>query len=302
MILSSISMKEHINNFINYLAVERGLAQNTLLAYQRDLAGYVQYLSTQGIASVHQVTRDCVTAYMYHQKQKQLSTTTINRSLAAIKMFHRFLLRERITKEDPTNLVETPKLWKRVPEVLSAAEIEAMIKASQGRGWQEIRDNAILELFYASGMRVSELVGVTIDNINLDMGYVRCIGKGSKERIIPIGKRALTAIQRYCDTARKKLVKSNHTSVLFLSRLGKKLSRQTVWKIIKYYAKKARIKKSIKPHTLRHTFATHLLEHGADLRSVQEMLGHSDISTTQVYTHVDKERLKTIHKQFHPRG
>jgi len=182
------------------------------------------------------------------------------------------------------------------------SEIEAMIKASKGRGWQAIRDHAMLELFYASGMRVSELVNLKMDNINLDVGYVRCIGKGRKERIIPIGKRAREAVKKYCETSRAKLAKNQMTLFLFLSRLGKKISRQSVWKLIKRYAQKANIKKEIKPHTLRHSFATHLLEHGADLRSVQEMLGHSDISTTQVYTHVDRERLKTVHKEFHPRG
>src|SRR3989338_5362057 len=160
-----------------------------------------------------------------------------------------------------------------------------MIKASYGRRWQDIRDHAILELFYASGMRVSELVDLKVEDVNLEVGYVRCIGKGRKERVIPIGKRAQEAIKRYCDTSRKKLAKLQYVPVLFLSRLGKKISRQRVWKIIKRYAQKAKIKKTIKPHTLRHTITTHLLEHGADLRSVQEMLGHSDISTTQIYTH-----------------
>jgi len=199
-------------------------------------------------------------------------------------------------------LVETPKLWKRVPEVLSQSEIEAMIKVSQGKKGQQIRDNAILEIFYASGMRVSELVNLRVENVNLEVGYVRCMGKGRKERIIPIGKGARYAVKRYCDKVRSDQAKKNMTSDLFLSRLGKKMSRQSIWKIIKKYAKKANIKKPIKPHTLRHSFATHLLEHGADLRSVQEMLGHSDISTTQVYTHVDRERLRKIHKQYHPRG
>jgi len=295
-------MKEFIDEFVNYLSVERGLSPNTLLAYRRDLAKYTLYLEKKSVGQPNSVSRDMVTGYMFSQKERGLSTTSICRSLAAIKMFHRFLVRERLAVEDPTSLVETPKLWKRVPEVLTTNEVESMIRASQGRSWQNIRDNAILELFYASGMRVSELVNLKLEHINLGVGYVRCLGKGRKERIIPVGKRAQEAIKRYCEQARNKLLKSNPHSFLFISRLGQKMSRQSVWKIIKRYAKKANIKRPIKPHTLRHSFATHLLERGADLRSVQEMLGHSDISTTQIYTHVDKERLKAIHKQFHPRG
>lgn len=295
-------MNTYIDEFINYLAVERGLADNTLLAYGRDLKKYSICLAKKGVKEARQVKRDHVTDFMYDQKKKGLSANSICRSLAAIKMFHRFLVRERLAGEDPTNLVDTPKLWKRVPDVLTTAEIESMISAAKGKGWQVVRDKAILELFYASGMRVSELLNLKMENVNLELGYVRCIGKGSKERIIPIGKRACEAVEKYCQSARTKLAKDNSTLFLFLSRLGKKISRQSIWKIIKSYAKKANIKKEIKPHTLRHSFATHLLEHGADLRSVQEMLGHSDISTTQIYTHVDRERLKSVHKQFHPRG
>jgi len=295
-------MKEDIEEFINYLAVERGLADNTMLAYRQDLKKYSLFLSKKGVKEAKHVKRDHITDFMYDQKKKGLSANSICRRLAAIKVFHRFLVRERIVSEDPTNLVDTPRIWKRVPDVLSIGEIESMINAAKGRGWQAIRDKAILELFYASGMRVSELLNLNMENVNLELGYVRCIGKGRKERIIPIGKRACESIERYYASARKKLVKDRSTLTLFLSRLGKKISRQSIWKIIKNYAHKAKIKREIKPHTLRHSFATHLLEHGADLRSVQEMLGHSDISTTQIYTHVDRERLKSIHKQFHPRG
>lgn len=294
-------MKELIDDFINYLSVERGLANNTILAYRRDLSKYTRYLFKKDMSNADQVKREDITAFMHKQKDGGLSAASIARSLAAIKMFHRFLVRERLAKEDPTNLLETPKLWKRIPDVLSSLEIEAMIKASQGRRWQDIRDNAMLELLYASGMRVSELVDLKIENVNIDVGYVRCTGKGRKERIVPIGKRAQAAVRRYLQQARAKFVKTNFTSNLFVSRLGKKISRQSIWKLIKHYANKAKIKKVIKPHTIRHSFATHLLERGADLRSVQEMLGHSDISTTQIYTHVDKERLRSIHKQFHPR-
>ncbi|MBF0385711.1 MAG: site-specific tyrosine recombinase XerD [Candidatus Omnitrophica bacterium] len=295
-------MKEFIEDFINYLSVERGLAKNTLLAYRRDLKKYCDFLESTLKTSVDQIKREGITDFMFDQKKSGLGANSISRSLAAIKMFHRFLVRERLAKDDPTSLIETPKLWKRVPEVLSVVEIESMIGAASGRSWQGTRDKAILELFYASGVRVSELVSLKTENINLEVGYLRCLGKGSKERIIPVGKRAQEAVRNYLEKVRPKLAKNGFEQYLFLSRLGKKISRQSVWKIIKIYGKKANVKKEIKPHTLRHSFATHLLEHGADLRSVQEMLGHSDISTTQIYTHVDRERLKSIHKQFHPRG
>lgn len=295
-------MTAFIEEFLNYLAVERGLADNTLLAYRRDLRKYLGFLEEQRITTVAGVKREKLTEYILSLKKSGLATTSIGRALAAIKMFHRFLVREGLAREDPTSLVENPKQWKRVPEVLTQAEIEQMIQAASGKDWQSVRDRAILELFYASGMRVSELANLKWENLNFEVGYVRCIGKGRKERIVPVGKTARNAVLDYCEQVRGQLLKHGLSSDLFLSRLGKKLSRQSIWKVIKLYARKANIKKTIKPHTLRHTFATHLLEHGADLRSVQEMLGHADISTTQIYTHVDRERLKSVHKQFHPRG
>lgn len=296
-------MKEHIEEFINFLSVERGLANNTLLAYRRDLNKYALYLKKNGVEDSENIVRDNITEFMYVQKNDNISANSICRSLSAIRMFHRFLVRERFSKEDPTNLVDTPKIWKKVPDVLSSAEVVAIISAAKGKGLQPLRDRAILELFYATGMRVSELVNLNVGSVNLEVGYVRCVGKGSKERIIPVGRNAREAIVKYCEKIRPKLVRDKFETHLFLSRLGKKLSRQSIWKLIKRYALKAGINPDkIMPHVLRHTFATHLLEHGADLRSVQEMLGHSDISTTQIYTHVDKERLKTVHKEFHPRG
>lgn len=295
-------MKEFIDDFMNYISVERGLAKNTLLAYRRDLDKYIDHLSQKGIKTAAKVTREHVSNFMFDLKKHDMSATTIGRNLAAIKMFHRFLVRENLAKEDPTTLVDTPKLWKRVPSVLTVAEIEAMIQAACGKKDQQVRDQAILEIFYASGLRVSELSDLKTTSINYDLGFVRAVGKGSKERIIPLGQKAREAVQRYLLKARPRLLKNKVNDVLFLSRLGTKISRQSLWAVIKSYARKAKIKKTIKPHTLRHTFATHLLEHGADLRSVQEMLGHADISTTQIYTHVDKERLKSVHKQFHPRS
>ncbi len=295
-------MKNLIEGFISYLAVERGLADNTLIAYRRDLVKYVSFLQSLGISSADQISRQNVSEYIHHQKKQGLQVTSICRSLAAVKMFHRFLVRENFCHEDPTALVDTPKIWQRVPDVLSQPEILAMIKVSQGDAWQQVRDHAMIEMFYASGMRVSELVNLKVEHVNLDVGYIRCIGKGSKERLVPIGRQAREAVMRYLNEVRPRLKGEGGSPHLFLSRLGKRLSRQSIWKIVKHCALKAGVTKTIKPHTLRHSFATHMLEHGADLRAVQEMLGHADIATTQIYTHVDRDRLRTVHKKFHPRG
>jgi len=293
-------MREVIDEFINYLSVERNLAQNTLVSYRRDLNQYFDFLEKLKIDMLDKITKDDITSFMLSQKDKGLSVTSVSRAVAAIKMLHRFLAREGFSHSDPTSFLESPRLWKRIPEVLSVSEVEDIIKETRPRDWEGIRDNAILELLYASGMRVSELVNLRITDVNMDVGFIRCLGKGQKERVVPIGKRAIESLQRYLDKCRPKLNK-NETNILFLSRLSKKISRQSIWKLIKKYAKRAKIKKVVKPHTLRHSFATHLLERGADLRSVQEMLGHSDISTTQIYTHVNKEHLREIHKKFHPR-
>ncbi len=296
-------MQQYIRDFINYLNVERGLAKNTLLAYERDLQGYVAYLAdTHGIRTPEGIGREKITAYMQFEKKQDLTTSSICRCLAAIRMFHRFLVREGIVKDDPTDLIDTPRAWKLIPDVLSGSEVSSLINGANDRDKQSVRDKAIMELFYASGLRVSELVDLTVDRVSFDAGVVRCIGKGSKERLVPVGKKSLEALEKYMAHVRPKVLRGRPCDALFVSRLGKKMTRQSVWKLIKFYAEKLGIKKEITPHTLRHTFATHLLEHGADLRSVQEMLGHSDISTTQIYTHVDKERLRTVHKQFHPRG
>ncbi len=295
-------MKEFIGEFINYISVERGLAKNTLAAYRLDLEKYVKLLAGKGVVNADAVRPEHITGFLQTLKKSDLSTSSICRNLAAVKMFHRFLVRDGLAKEDPTSLVDTPKQWTRIPEVLTQKEMEAVLQAAQARGKNHQRDHAMLELFYASGMRVSEMVDLKVASVNLEAGFVRAIGKGSKERIVPVGKKAREAIAYYCGRIRPKLLKTAESDALFLSQQGKKMSRVMAWKIIKQYARLAGIKKNIKPHTFRHTFATHLLEHGADLRSVQEMLGHADIATTQIYTHVDKERLKSVHKQFHPRG
>lgn len=294
-------MKELIDSFLDYLLVERALAKNTILAYRQDLNIYLDFMIQRGINALSKVTRNDIVEFMFFEKDKKISATSISRRLAAIRMFHRFLTRERVLKIDPTTLIESPKLWKKIPDTLSLNEVEALIAQPDVRDHQGARDKAIFETLYATGMRVSEATDLKTNNVNLDIGFLRCIGKGNKERIIPLGKKAIHSINRYLEFSRPYFLKKKISQNIFISRSGAKLSRQSVWKLIKRYAKEAKIKKPIKVHTLRHSFATHLLERGADLRSVQEMLGHSNISTTQIYTHIDKERLKSIHKMFHPR-
>jgi len=294
-------MKEFIDSFLDYLSVERGLARNTLAAYRDDLEAYESFLAAKGTASVSATSRNDVVSFMLSQKDRGIGASSIARRLAAIRMFYRFLVRERVLREDPTSLIETPKLWKKIPETLSVNEIEALLAQPAVRSAQGVRDKAILETLYATGMRVSEVVHLKTEDLNLDVGFLRCVGKGNKERVIPLGKKAIAAVSRYLETVRPRLVRNKQSDCLFVSRLGSRISRQSLWKLIKRYARDARIRKPMKPHILRHSFATHLLEHGADLRSVQEMLGHSDISTTQIYTHVNKDRLKAIHAKFHPR-
>lgn len=294
-------MKELVEAFLNYLSVERGLSRNTILSYQGDINAYIDFLKGLHIESFSLTKKNHITDFMLSQKDKGLSANSVARRLAAIKSFYRFLVRERILKADPSNLIDSPKLWKKIPQTLSANEVDALLACPNIRDRQGIRDKAILEVLYATGMRVSEAVNLKTDNLNLDVGFLRCIGKGNKERIIPIGKKAISSIKRYLDIGRPQQLKNKESDFLFLNRFGKKISRQSLWKIIKRYAKDARVKKPIRPHILRHSFATHLLERGADLRSVQEMLGHANISTTQIYTHISKERLKAIHKMFHPR-
>ena len=297
-----MAMKDFIEVFLNYLIVERGLSDNTISAYRRDLYKYADFMeSKKKRLHLNEVQRNDIRDYMVFQKERSLSSNSISRSLVAIKVLHRFLLREKYVKEDIASVLDSPKLWKHLPETLSLSEIEEIIQKPNTRNWLGLRDKAVLELMYATGLRVSELVNLTIDNVNLEVGFLRCIGKGSKERIVPVGRKAQSAIQKYLSKSRVRLKKPQSPNALFLSRLGKKISRQSFWKMIKKYAILAGIKKDITPHTLRHSFATHLLEHGADLRVVQEMLGHADIATTQIYTHINKDRLKAIHKKFHPR-
>jgi len=295
-------MIELIDEFISYLSIERGLAENTLTSYRRDLTKFMNYLGTKGVGSIDKIKKNNITSFLMDERDKGLSANSVARGFAAIKVFYKYLVAERSIKENIASLVDAPRLWKHLPETLHLDEVEKLLKQPNFKKWMGIRDRACLELMYATGLRVSEIINLKIHDVNLDFGFVKCVGKGDKERIVPLGKQAKQAIYRYLGRVRPKLVRKGITdSRLFLTRLSKGMSRQQFWKMIKKYARDARIKKEITPHTLRHSFATHLLERGADLRVVQEMLGHADISTTQLYTHINKERLKSIHHKYHPR-
>jgi integrase/recombinase XerD len=294
-------MKKLLDEFLNYLSVERGLSRNTISAYRSDLFSFINYLEGNGVTGIEKIKRDDITEHLLHLKDKGLSGNSVSRALVAIKMFYKFLAQERFIKNDVAGILDSPKLIRPLPNVLNIAEVTKLLQAPDVRSWMGIRDKAALELMYATGMRVSEMVELLTGTLNLDVGFIKCKGKGDKERMVPVGTEARNAISRYIEKVRPSLLKSKNDSHLFLTRLGKKISRQSFWKMMKKYAKIAKIKKDIMPHTLRHSFATHLLERGADLRVVQELLGHSDIATTQIYTHIDKGRLKSVHKQFHPR-
>jgi len=294
-------MNDLIEEFLGYLSVERGLSNNTLSSYKRDLSNFFGYLKKRRIASIDKVTRQMITSFMLSEKDRGLSANSISREVACLKSFFKFLVRENKIKDNITSVIESPKLWKKLPSALDLSEVEKLLKAPNIREPMGVRDKAMLELIYATGMRVSELINLKMDDLNMGVGFIKCLGKGQKERVVPFGSKAKEWLVRYLDKGRASFLKKKVSNFLFLTRLSRPMSRQMFWKIIKKYAVKARIKKDIMPHSLRHSFATHILERGADLRVVQEMLGHSDISTTQIYTHINKERLKSIHHKFHPR-
>lgn len=288
-------------DFIQYIKIERGLSDNTIESYQRDLIQYEVFLTSQQIKQWEDVSREVLLMYLYDIKDAGKSEATIQRVLSTLRLFHQFLKRENRVSHDASLHIDTPKKRQTLPEVLSVSEVEQLLDIDVTTPL-ELRTKAMLELMYATGLRVSECIGLSLNDLHLDIGFIRLIGKGNKERIIPLGEVATEAVSEYIAHARLVLIKNKQHHTLFVNHHGNPLSRQGFFKLIKQRAKDVGIKKDISPHKLRHSFATHLLENGADLRAVQEMLGHSDISTTQIYTHVTKKRLQTIYQTYHPRA
>ncbi|MDG5466873.1 site-specific tyrosine recombinase XerD [Deltaproteobacteria bacterium IMCC39524] len=295
-------MNHYLDHYLNYLAVERGLANNTLDAYGRDLARYLDYLESQKVVALENISAAVVLRFLSHLKNAGLSPRSRARALAALRTFHKFLVREKITKDNPTDQVVSPKSLTALPHTLAPLDVESLLSSPKGESALAWRDRAMLEIIYATGLRVSELVSLKLSDLQMDVGYLTAFGKRSKQRIVPLGETAIAALQEYLQNGRPGLEKQKGSHFLFLNRSGEGLTRQGFWKIIKRRALEAGISQSITPHTMRHSFATHLLENGADLRSVQAMLGHADISTTQIYTHVTRERLRKMHAEHHPRG
>ena len=292
-----------VESFLNYLIVECGLSDNTIKGYKGDLRNFSNYLRGAGIKRFQDLRAKMIVSFIESEKQRGLSENSISRCLVTVKMLYKYMVMEGQISVNPMSAVSTLKLQKHLPEVLHYNAIEEMLQAPDGNNKLGIRDKAMLELMYATGARVSEVASIKVSWINFDYGFIRCQGKGSKQRIVPMGSEAAKAIRRYLQEVRPLLLKVEEDEpLLFLSRTGKKLRRENIWSIVKKYAMKAGIRSNISPHTLRHSFATHLLEGGADLRSVQEMLGHSNISTTQIYTHIDRKYLKATHQKFHPRA
>jgi len=292
---------EIIEDFLNYLKVELGLSNNSIKAYKSDLLKFFNFCHLKNIEDIQIIKKSDITNFIIYCRSKHISSASIARYMESLKMFFKYLLSESIIKDDFSQFVESQNVQKKLPHTLTKDEVIQLLDFA-GQNKRHIkRNNAIIELLYASGARVSEIANLKIEDINLDIGYIRCFGKGSKERIIPIGKRAIEKIRDYVAKERTKIANSTNTFLFISSKKGR-LSRETIWRIIKEYQNSSGIKERIYPHIFRHSFATHLLENGIDIRYLQEMLGHASIATTQIYTHVNQDRLKWLHKKFHPRS
>jgi len=296
------AMDDLVDRYINYLLVEKGLAAKTIESYSLDLSGFLNFLRQAGIDQIAPVDPAVLLKHLISLRDNGLGPRSRARHLVTLRGFFRFLVHEKLLTHDPSRLIDMPKSGLRLPDVLSFKDVEKLLNAPDPAKPKEARDAAMIELLYAAGLRVSELVGLKPRDVNLEAGFVRVFGKGSKERVVPIGLYAKEKVHTYLETFRPLLLKTYTSSYLFVGRAGKPLTRQGFWKLLRQYVQRAGIHKNVTPHSLRHSFASHLLEGGADLRAVQIMLGHVDISTTQIYTHVARERLKRIHEQYHPRG
>ncbi|MBI5561513.1 MAG: site-specific tyrosine recombinase XerD [Deltaproteobacteria bacterium] len=291
-----------VSAFLDHVIVEKGLSLNTRLSYERDLARFLRYMDGAG-AGVTGASPDDIRGYLKRLHDDGLSVRSYTRALVAVRGFYKFLIKRKYVDSSPCAVIDMPRMQKRLPEFLSISDVDRLLDAPKSDTPMGLRDKAMIEVLYATGLRVSELVGLKLNDLNMQAGYVTTVGKGSKERLVPVGDSAIVWLKRYMETSRPLLLRGRTSAVLFLSNRANRMSRQNFWVIIKRYALIAGIDRArIKPHTLRHSFATHLLEGGADLRMVQAMLGHADISSTQIYTHVTTERLKKLHKKAHPRG
>jgi len=299
--LLSLPLGQAVRDFLNYLTVEGGLSGNTILAYGRDLKGFLEYCRSKKISRLKQIKPVLIQNYLRVLSESHISESSIKRCFVAIRMFLRFARLTDLIDDDFLAVLESPKIWQRLPIVCSKKQVINLLDAPCADEPFYLRDKAMLEMLYATGVRASELAGLKCSDLNLDIGYLRCIGKGSRERVVPVGKTAIGAATQYLAELRPKLAKQKSSDFFLLSRTGRPMGRIEIWRIIKKYAVRAGMPRNLTVHTLRHCFATHLLAGGADLRSVQEMLGHVSIATTQIYTHVDQERLREIHRKFHPR-
>ena len=291
-----------IDAFLDYMAVECGLSPNTILAYRRDLAKFAAFCRDDALYHIDDLTSDDIMQFLKQETDSGLAAASVSRELVAIKMFMRYLVTEGRLPRDITATLESPRLWQTLPGVLDRKRVEELLAAPDEDEHMGLRDKAVLATMYATGTRASEVVNLKVPDVSFEYKYVKCFGKGAKERIVPMAERDLEVLRRYLQEERPRLAGGKTTAYVFLTKSGNRLTRETVWRIVKKYAARIGLGDYVSPHTLRHSFATHLLAGGADLRSVQEMLGHVDIATTQIYTHIDKDRLKAIHKQFHPRA
>jgi integrase/recombinase XerD len=291
-----------VEQFLDFICLERGLSASTRKAYLADLASFTDYLGSRGISSFNDVKRDHILDYLMSERDRGLSVNSVSRRLVAIKVFFTYLRQEHILDGNVTEVMESPRLWRILPDVLTEREVERLLAVPVGTDRYAVRDRAILECFYGTGLRVSELGDLRGGDIHFDSGYIRCRGKGSKVRVVPFGGKTRAAVERYLEEGRPQFVREGTDDHVFLTYRGRAFSRKGLWRLIKDCTRLAGITKSVSPHTLRHSFASHLLKNGAPLRVIQEMLGHADIGTTQIYTHIDQGRLRSVHAKYHPRA